>query len=116
MFVTIQELKRFLTLQAEIAAAGGEALERFREESKKTAVQLLDMESSYLTGFLQKTSPRGRERRKPCWASRHTYRPVHRGALQEDRLKCVLFYVGTVSETLKTTIPKAVIIARYQMY
>uniref|UniRef100_A0A7N2MEG8 Dynamin stalk domain-containing protein n=1 Tax=Quercus lobata TaxID=97700 RepID=A0A7N2MEG8_QUELO len=47
-----QELKRFLTLQAEIAAAGGEALERFREESKKTAVQLLDMESSYLTGFL----------------------------------------------------------------
>ncbi|KAK7245385.1 hypothetical protein RIF29_40225 [Crotalaria pallida] len=31
-----QELKRFPTLQAEIAAAANEALERFREDSKKT--------------------------------------------------------------------------------
>uniref|UniRef100_A0A0A9EU68 Dynamin stalk domain-containing protein n=1 Tax=Arundo donax TaxID=35708 RepID=A0A0A9EU68_ARUDO len=44
-----QELKRFPTLQAELAAACYEALERFREESCKTTVQLVDMESAYLT-------------------------------------------------------------------
>ncbi|WVZ17358.1 hypothetical protein V8G54_010340 [Vigna mungo] len=43
------ELRRFPTLQAELAAATNEALERFREESKKTAIRLVDMEASYLT-------------------------------------------------------------------
>ncbi|KAI8019096.1 Dynamin-related protein 1E [Camellia lanceoleosa] len=45
-----QELRRFPTLQAEIAAAAaGEAFERFRDVSKKTVIRLVDMESSYLT-------------------------------------------------------------------
>ena len=44
-----QELKRFPTLQADIAAATTEALERFREDSRKTVLRLVDMESSYLT-------------------------------------------------------------------
>ncbi|KAL0346510.1 UNVERIFIED_CONTAM: Dynamin-related protein 1E [Sesamum calycinum] len=44
-----QELKRFPTLQSTIAGAANESLERFREESKKTVVRLVDMESSYLT-------------------------------------------------------------------
>lgn len=44
-----QELKRFPTLQSDIAAAATEALERFREESRKTVLRLVDMESSYLT-------------------------------------------------------------------
>ncbi len=47
--LTVQELKRFPTLQAEIAAAANAALERFREDSKKTTLRLVDMESSYLT-------------------------------------------------------------------
>lgn len=45
----LQELKRFPTLQADIAAAATDALERFREESRKTVLRLVDMESSYLT-------------------------------------------------------------------
>ncbi|KAH9733572.1 Dynamin-related protein 1E [Citrus sinensis] len=44
-----QELKRFPTLQAEIAAAANEALERFRDEGRKTVIRLVDMEASYLT-------------------------------------------------------------------
>ena len=45
----MQELKRFPTLQSDIAAASNEALERFRDESRKTVLRLVDMESSYLT-------------------------------------------------------------------
>lgn len=44
-----QELKRFPTLQSDIAAASNEALERFRDESRKTVIRLVDQESSYLT-------------------------------------------------------------------
>lgn len=42
-------MKRFPSLQADIAAAGNESLERFREDSRKTVLRLVDMESSYLT-------------------------------------------------------------------
>lgn len=45
----MQELKRFPTLQSDIAAAANEALERFRDESRKTVLRLVEMESSYLT-------------------------------------------------------------------
>lgn len=45
----LQELKRFPTLQSDIAAAATESLERFRDESRKTVLRLVDMESSYLT-------------------------------------------------------------------
>ncbi|GJM91521.1 hypothetical protein PR202_ga07898 [Eleusine coracana subsp. coracana] len=44
-----QELKRFPTLQAELAAACYEALERFREDGRKTTLRLVDMEAAYLT-------------------------------------------------------------------
>ena len=45
----MQELRQFPTLQAEVGAAAITALERFRDESKKTALRLVDMENSYLT-------------------------------------------------------------------
>jgi len=49
MLWQMQELQRFPTLQSDIAAAATEALERFRDESRKTILRLVDMESSYLT-------------------------------------------------------------------
>lgn len=49
LFFFYQELKRFPTLASDIAAAANEALERFRDESRKTVLRLVDMESSYLT-------------------------------------------------------------------
>lgn len=45
----MQELKRFPTLSNDIATAANDALERFRDESRKTVTRLVDMESSYLT-------------------------------------------------------------------
>lgn len=36
-------------MQADIAAAATDSLERFRDESRKTVLRLVDMESSYLT-------------------------------------------------------------------
>ena len=44
-----QELKRFPSLQNDIATAANGALERFRDESRKTVIRLVEMESSYLT-------------------------------------------------------------------
>uniref|UniRef100_A0A453H7X5 Dynamin-type G domain-containing protein n=1 Tax=Aegilops tauschii subsp. strangulata TaxID=200361 RepID=A0A453H7X5_AEGTS len=44
-----EELKRFPTLQSDIAAAANESLERFREDGRKTVIRLVDMEASYLT-------------------------------------------------------------------
>lgn len=56
-FMALQELKRFPTLQSDIAAAATEALEKFRDESRKTVLRLVDMESSYLTvEFFRKLS------------------------------------------------------------
>lgn len=45
----MQELKRFPSLQSDIAAAANDALDRFRDESRKTVSRLVEMESSYLT-------------------------------------------------------------------
>lgn len=45
----LQELKRFPSLQADIAAASNESLEKFRDESRKTVNRLVEMESTYLT-------------------------------------------------------------------
>lgn len=45
----MQELRRFPTLQSDIAASANEALEKFRDESRKTVLRLVEMESSYLT-------------------------------------------------------------------
>uniref|UniRef100_A0A0A9DGM4 Dynamin stalk domain-containing protein n=1 Tax=Arundo donax TaxID=35708 RepID=A0A0A9DGM4_ARUDO len=44
-----EELKRFPTLQSDIAAAANESLERFREDGRKTVLRLVEMEASYLT-------------------------------------------------------------------
>ncbi|KAL0007444.1 hypothetical protein SO802_008946 [Lithocarpus litseifolius] len=104
-----QELKRFPTLQAEIAAAGGEALERFREESKKTVIRLVDMESSYLTVDFFRRLPQEVEKAGnpagPAGTPIDRYTEGHFRRIGSN----VSSYVGMVSETLKNTIPKAVV-------
>lgn len=122
-----QELRRFPTLQAEIAAATGEALERFREESKKTTIRLVDMESSYLTVDFFRKLPQEMERagnpsnpnnpanpNKPA----NPANPNHPAVSNVDRYgegyfrrigSNVSSYIGLVSDTLRNTIPKAVV-------
>ncbi|BFG31152.1 hypothetical protein CerSpe_174260 [Prunus speciosa] len=102
-----QELKRFPTLQAELAAAANEALERFREDSKKTTLRLVDMESSYLTVDFFRKLPQEVEKvgGNPSAASDDRYAEGHFRRIGSN----VSSYVGMVSETLKNSIPKAVV-------
>lgn len=106
-----QELKRFPTLQAEIAAASNEALERFRDESKKTVIRLVDMESSYLTVDFFRRLPQEIEKAGGPGAAAATAPAGDRYAEGHFRRigSNVSSYVGMVSDTLRNTIPKAVV-------
>lgn len=130
-----QELRRFPTLQSALAAAAAEALENFRDESRKTVVRLVDMESSYLTVDFFRKLPQEVERmgpgpaptlaplpgdRRPSSADRRNP-PSDRGNQSDplgDRYAEAHFrrigsnvssYIGMVSDTLRSTIPKAVV-------
>ncbi|CAN6579628.1 unnamed protein product [Malus baccata var. baccata] len=100
-----QELKRFPTLQAELAAAANEALERFREDSKKTTLRLVDMESSYLTVDFFRNLPQEVDNGNPYAAPEVRYAEGHFNRIGSN----VSLYVKMVSETLRNTIPKAVV-------
>ncbi|XP_022764914.1 dynamin-related protein 1E-like [Durio zibethinus] len=101
-----QELKRFPTVQAEIAAAANEALDRFRDESKKTVVRLVDMESSYLTvDFFRRLPQEVDKGGNPAATTTDRYGEGHFRRIGSN----VSSYVGMVSETVKNTIPKAVV-------
>lgn len=111
-----QELKRFPTLQAEIVAAANAALERFREESKKTTVRLVDMEASYLTvdffrRLPQEVEKAGNTTAGNAAAGNTAASTVDRYAEGHFRriASNVSSYIGMVSDTLKNTIPKAVV-------
>ncbi|KAM7274703.1 hypothetical protein ACFE04_016569 [Oxalis oulophora] len=109
-----KELRRFPTLQAEIVAAANEALERFRDESKKSVIRLVDMESSYLTvdffrKLPQEVEPKpgnpGNPAATPPDSNVDRYSEGHFRRIGSN----VASYVGMVSETLRNTIPKAVV-------
>ncbi|XAR63309.1 hypothetical protein NMG60_11023202 [Bertholletia excelsa] len=101
-----QELRRFPTLQAEIAGAAGESLERFREDSKKTVLRMVDMESSYLTvDFFRKLPQEVEKGGNPAVTNVDRYTEGHYRRIALN----VSSYVNMVSETLRNTIPKAVV-------
>ncbi|KAK4416106.1 Dynamin-related protein 1E [Sesamum alatum] len=110
-----QELKRFPTLQSTIAGAANESLERFREESKKTVVRLVDMESSYLTVDFFRRLPQEVEKagnpganpreNSPAAANIDRYAEGHFRRIGSN----VSSYVNMVSDTLRNSIPKAVV-------
>ncbi|KAI3957650.1 hypothetical protein MKW92_042320 [Papaver armeniacum] len=91
-----QELKRFPTLQSDIAAAANEALERFRDDSRKTVLRLVEMESSYLTVEFFRKLPMEPEKGGPTPNTAPTRSNVSA-------------YIGMVCDTLKHSIPKAVV-------
>ncbi|GAB2270821.1 Phragmoplastin drp1e [Dionaea muscipula] len=102
-----QELKRFPSLQVEIAGAAGEALERFREESKKTVIRLVDMESSYLTVEFFRKLPQEIEKgpNAPAAPTVDRYTEGHFRRIASN----VSSYISMVSDTLRNTIPKAAV-------
>ncbi|MQL88207.1 hypothetical protein Taro_020761 [Colocasia esculenta] len=101
-----EELKRFPSLQAELAAASYEALERFREDSRKTTLRLVDMESSYLTVDFFRRLPQEIERGgNPAISNVDRYAEAHFRRIGSN----VSSYIGMVSQTLRNSIPKAVV-------
>lgn len=119
-----QELRRFPSLQATLAGAANEALEKFREESKKTVVRLVDMESSYLTVDFFRKLPQEAEiggpadRRNPPSSGRGGQGKPPSDPVGDDRYADAHFrrigsnvssYISMVSDTLRITIPKAVV-------
>ncbi|KAK1408900.1 hypothetical protein QVD17_41037 [Tagetes erecta] len=131
-----EELRRFPTLQSALAAAANEALEKFRDESKKTVVRLVDMESSYLTVDFFRKLPQEVERAGPApppgdrraSSADRKNPPPDRGIPAAERPNAVdplgdryadnhfrrigsnvSSYIGMVSDTLRSTIPKAVV-------
>ncbi|KAM0935469.1 putative dynamin stalk domain, dynamin, GTPase region, GTPase effector domain, Dynamin superfamily [Dioscorea sansibarensis] len=130
-----QELRRFPSLQAELAAASYEALEGFREDGRKTALRLVDMEASYLTvEFFRKLpqemgNPQGygqghtqgqghSQGQAKGQAQGPAQGPAQAPSAAIDRYSeghfrriasNVSSYITMVSDTLRNTIPKAVV-------
>lgn len=111
-----QELKRFPTLQAELAAASYLALEKFRDDGKKTVLRLVDMESSYLTVEFFRNLPQ--EVEIGINPSNSSAKGANPAAPPSDRYSDGHFrriatnvsaYISMVSETLRLTIPKATV-------
>ncbi|GMN38425.1 hypothetical protein TIFTF001_007653 [Ficus carica] len=101
-----EELKRFPTLTSDIAAAAAEALERFREDSKKTVLRLVDMESSYLTvDFFRKLHLEPEKNPNPAGPNADRHSDNHFRRIGSN----VSAYINMVCETLKNSIPKAVV-------
>ncbi|KAJ7566774.1 hypothetical protein O6H91_02G117900 [Diphasiastrum complanatum] len=100
------ELKRFPTLQKELATAAIEALEKFREDSRKFIAKIVDMESSYLTvDFFRKLPPELEKGGNPVASTIDRYNESHLRKIGSN----VSVYVGMVSETLKNSVPKAAV-------
>ncbi|KAD5802630.1 hypothetical protein R6Q59_023887 [Mikania micrantha] len=122
-----EELRRFPTFQSTLAAAATEALEKFRVESKKTVSRLVEMESSYLTVDFFRRLPQDAEKvgpgpePTPSPANRRNPPATDRGNPSDplgDRYgdshfrrigSNVSSYISMVSDTLRITIPKAVV-------
>ncbi|KNA24070.1 hypothetical protein SOVF_018260 [Spinacia oleracea] len=101
-----QELKRFPSLQAELAAACFASLERFRDESRKTVIRLVDMESAYLTvDFFRKLPQDVEKGANPAVPNVDRYNEGHFRRIASN----VSSYINMISDTLKNTIPKATV-------
>ncbi|KAF7808603.1 dynamin-related protein 1C [Senna tora] len=115
-----EELKRFPTLQSDIAAAATEALERFRDESRKTVLRLVDMEANYLTVEFfrkinepEKVPTRSGEKDKEKEKEKEKRKDNFSDNFSDNHLRKigsnVSAYIQMVLETLRNSIPKAVV-------
>ncbi|XVF85457.1 hypothetical protein PTKIN_Ptkin17bG0119400 [Pterospermum kingtungense] len=105
-----EELKRFPTLQTDIATAANEALERFREESRKTVLRLVEMESSYLTvDFFRKLHAEPEKKPEKNANSSAPNNDLFNDNYLRRIGSNVNGYISMVCDTLKNTVPKAVV-------
>lgn len=103
-----QELKRFPTFQAELAAACYAALERFRIDSRKTTIRLVDMESSYLTVDFFRRLPVEMEKGDISSGFSSSVDHFAEGHFRKIASN-VYSYIKMIMENLRISIPKAVV-------
>ncbi|KAJ0444183.1 putative dynamin GTPase effector, Dynamin superfamily [Helianthus annuus] len=115
------ELRRFPTLQSALAAAAGEALEKFHDESKMTVVRLLPQEGEKMgptpspgdcrTSSADRRNPPGSDRGVPGADRVIPSNPLldQYAEAHFRRIGLNVSSIGMVSDTLRSTIPKAVI-------
>ncbi|KAH0928255.1 hypothetical protein HID58_013982 [Brassica napus] len=110
----LKELVRKSIAETQLAAAANSSLEKFREESKKSVIRLVEMESAYLTAEFFRKLPQEMERpaitnsknqtaASPSPATQDQYGEGHFRRIASN----VSAYVSMVSDTLRNTIPKA---------
>ncbi|MBA0563280.1 hypothetical protein Golob_008267, partial [Gossypium lobatum] len=103
------ELKRFPSLQTDIATAANESLEKFRDESRKTVLRLVEMESSYLTAdFFRKLNAEPEKNLNPSDKKKNA-EPAKNPNQSGHTGSNVNAYIAMVCDTLRNTIPKAVV-------
>ncbi|XP_047330439.1 phragmoplastin DRP1C-like [Impatiens glandulifera] len=107
-----QGLKRFPLLESKIAAASNNALEIFRDESRKSVLRLVDMESTYVTvEFFRKLHveperiPNGSNPVGVIYPNMDPYSDNHLRRIGTN----VTAYVNMVGESLKNNIPKVIV-------
>ncbi|KMZ66239.1 Dynamin [Zostera marina] len=101
-----EALKRFPSLQSDIAAAANESLEIFRDDGRKTIIRLVDMESSYLTvEFFRKLPMEPEKGTSNAPANLDRYSEGHFRRIGSN----VSSYVAMICDTLRNSIPKAVV-------
>ncbi|KAH6773921.1 DYNAMIN-like 1C [Perilla frutescens var. hirtella] len=101
-----EELKRFPTLQSDIAAAANDSLERFRDESRRTVLRLVEMESSYLTvEFFRKLNTEPEKNNNSSGPNAERYSDNHLRRIGTN----VSAYINMICDSLKNSLPKAVV-------
>uniref|UniRef100_A0A6N2MZI2 Dynamin-type G domain-containing protein n=1 Tax=Salix viminalis TaxID=40686 RepID=A0A6N2MZI2_SALVM len=100
------ELKQYPTLRVEVSAAAVDSLDRMKEESKKATLQLVDMESSYLTvEFFRKLPQDAEKGGNPTHSIFDRYNDSYLRRIGSN----VLAYVNMVCASLRNSIPKSVV-------
>ncbi|MFS7939028.1 putative dynamin central domain, dynamin GTPase effector, Dynamin superfamily [Helianthus anomalus] len=99
------ELKQYPSLKVEVMSAAYESLDRMRIESKIATLQLVDMESNYLTvDFFRKLPQDVEKGGNPTHSIFDSYNEAYL-----HRVAIVLSYVHMVVGTLRHSIPKSVV-------
>uniref|UniRef100_A0A7N0U3A6 Uncharacterized protein n=1 Tax=Kalanchoe fedtschenkoi TaxID=63787 RepID=A0A7N0U3A6_KALFE len=100
------ELKQYPALRVAVGNAAVESLERMRDESKRSALKLVDMECSYLTVEFFRRLPQDVEKGGvPSQSIFDRYSETHLRRIGVT----VLSYVTSVCATLRNSIPKSIV-------
>ncbi|KAJ0048301.1 dynamin-related protein 5A [Pistacia vera] len=100
------ELKQYPALRVEVGNAAIESLDRMKEMSKKATLQLVDMESSYLTvDFFRKLPQDVEKGGNPTHSIFDRYNDSYLRRIGTT----VLSYVNMVCATLRHSIPKSIV-------